>query len=126
MSKHFHIMTSTGPMMLDSVIRLQACNTLGYMPRVRFSAHDFNEKHAHEGARVKHDAILIPLPGSSWCGYDSHIFNCVNAYKTELAVTGAILIILVVILMFVFIYRYFKSRNMLNRCRQSLGKCSAR
>lgn len=115
-SKHLYIMYSTGPKMIDSVIKTYT-NTLGLLPREKFSNFDNNQKHTNK--YYNENAILLPLSGSSWCSFDSYIFNFINQYKSELAVLAVILIILIIVLAFIYLFKY---KNLLKSCEVKLKK----
>lgn len=115
LSRHFTIMCTTGPMMLDKVI-LKHYNTLGFLP-VGFRNYATNER--IDLANLKPNTITLPLVGSSWCGFDSFCFMFFNKYKSELAVLGIIAFILLIIIGLYLIYNY---RGMYKTCEMKLSK----
>jgi mannosyltransferase OCH1-like enzyme len=120
-SRHMFIMYSTGPKMIDGIIK-NYTNTLGLLPKVKFSNFDNDEKHSN--AFFDENAVLLPLAGSSWCGFDSHVFNFINQYKSELAVLAIVLIILIIVFALIYVIRY---RKLFKTCEVKLAtKCPLR
>jgi len=111
-SKHFEIMMSTGPMMLDSVINDYLCATVGLLPK-GFRIYEVDE--CVDFNCLKPGTVLLPLEGKSWCGADSYVLNFINQNKTELAVLCVVLIIIIIVLLGVFMFKYFEIKNRIKK-----------
>jgi len=74
--KHFHIMTSTGPMFLTNIVQNYNQNIV-FLPCYSFMAYNSNE----DFTIIKPHAKLLPLEGKSWNSIDSHLLNMLNKYK---------------------------------------------
>jgi mannosyltransferase OCH1-like enzyme len=74
--KHFTVICSTGPLMLTSVLA-KYTDVIGFLPKKKFMAYSTNDNFL----KVKKDAIILPLKGCSWNGFDSIIINKLNQYK---------------------------------------------
>ncbi len=118
-SKHFKIMLTTGPMMLNEVVGDHLCTTVGLLPK---GFRNYAVDECVNFACLKPGTVLLPLEGKSWCGFDSYVLNFVNQYKTQLAVIAIILIIVIIILLIVFIVRYSKVNKLFNKCKNRLCK----
>jgi mannosyltransferase OCH1-like enzyme len=100
--KHFHIMSSTGPMFLTSIVKKYNHN-IALLPGSNFMAYNSNE----DFNIVKPHAKLLPLEGKSWNSIDSHILNKLNKYKEP--------VIYIIILIYIFLIVYFLKNVIKNR-----------
>lgn len=117
-SKHFTIMLSTGPMMVNNVI-LSICNTkvTGVLPK-GFMNYIIGEN-VNENC-LKKNTVLLPLKGSSWCSFDSHVLIFFNKNKSKLALLGIVSILIIIILLFVVLYKYINFKRLYKKCSKQI------
>lgn len=109
LTKHFTVMLSTGPMLLDSVIRGYN-GTTGRLPP-GFMNHELNCDVLENGR-----PILVALEGMSWCGPDTYLFNFFFNNAKALSFIGIFLIIFIIVLVVVFMSRSIKFKKLLDIC----------
>lgn len=80
-TKHFEVMMSTGPMMINWAV-LQTKQNVTLLPRCLFAA---------DSSEVE-NALIKPLEGMSWHSWDSKLLHAGNVYFTEIIVTSVVLI----------------------------------
>jgi mannosyltransferase OCH1-like enzyme len=96
--KHLTVMMSTGPMMVDRVIK--NCNyVIGLLPKNRFMSYKVGDDYNH----VKEDVLLMPLEGQSWNEWDSYILNLLNQNKIFFISLGLLFIVIILGLLFYYI-----------------------
>lgn len=94
LGRHFTVMMTTGPMMLNDAINKHDM-LIGLLPKKKFMAYSTND----EINLIKKSAILLPLKGCSWNGIDSYILNKINKYKINILVS--------IILTYIYLLFYF-------------------
>lgn len=77
--KHLTVMYSTGPLMLTSVF-MKNKKLFKLLPVKKFMAYSSND----DMNIIKENAVLIPLKGQSWNGWDSKLYNFANKHKNSL------------------------------------------
>ena len=105
--KHFEVELTTGPMMIDRVIKKHLHDSIGLLPK-GFRAYSIDE--CVDESNIKEGTYLVPLQGKSWCGWDSHLLNFINKYKEQLSVLGIVFLIFIIVLLVYFFYKYVKYR----------------
>ena len=103
--KHWKVMTSTGPMMLNRVVkrRNSVYATLPTRTIMPCSVCD--------DVCMQPDAYVRPLPGQSWCAFDSLLYNFVLCNWKFLLV----IIILLILLLIVYLIYARRRRSRHNR-----------
>lgn len=107
-TKHFNVLMSTGPMLVNKTIMEYGEATIGRLP-AGFMNHEKKKW-------IDETPILVALPGMSWCSYDSRIFNFIMENLKLLAFLGVVFVILIIILIIYLIYRYVEFKKLLKRC----------
>lgn len=115
LTKHFAIMTSTGPMMLDRVFRRQASGNVAILPPALFS----NRANQDAG-----QAAIRTIEGSSWCSFDSEVFIFINNNRALIITLGVVAIISIIVVAIALHSAWSASRNSLYACEASLAECS--
>jgi len=101
LSKHLTVMTTTGPLFLDNIVKKYECDTLGYLPR-QFSV--------HETDKYKPCTTLIEcLPGTSWCSIDTRILTWIN-HNREVSIVILTLIVVLILGVLIYVIIYFKNK----------------
>ncbi len=100
--KHLHVMTSTGPMMLDSVLR-NSNQSYGVLPRLKFNACAENEI-----GDPKPGAVLHSLVGNSWHAFDSTLYNLINGNKVLFIILAVLIFILIIVFLIYFGIIYYR------------------
>jgi len=77
--KHFSIMYTTGPIMLTNVFWNHK-KLFKLLPINKFNAYSTKDN----SKVIKKNAVLLPLKGQSWNGWDSKMFNFLNHHKETL------------------------------------------
>ena len=106
--KHFIVLCSTGPLMLDKVVREKADKTVGVLPRKLFTPTPY------EQTISENEIVLKSLEGKSWNSFDSHILNMIDDNKLFFIGMGLLFIVFII---FGLIYYFVKFR----RCSKSKG-----
>lgn len=114
LTKHFAIMTSTGPMMLDRVFRRYAQGNIGILPPAHFS------NRANQIAGI---AAIKTIRGSSWCSFDSEVFIFVNNNRGLVTTIAVLLIVIVVLCAVIFAVKWSHSNEALKACESAWGQC---
>lgn len=114
LTKHFAIMMSTGPMMLDRVFRRSAQGNIGILPPALFS------NRANQAAGV---AAIKTIRGSSWCSFDSEVFIFINNNRTLVTVIAVAIIAVFVVCAIVFGVKWGNSQKSLTACELARFEC---
>ena len=96
LTKHFHVMMSTGPMMLDRVVKR------GHYSYMMLPSKLMMPCSVCDDICIVPDAYVRPLMGRSWCSLDSKIFNF---FLCEWRHILSVILILVIIVILFFIWR---------------------
>ena len=105
-TKHFKILKSTGPMMLNSVL-----NHTNYDFTVLPSS-KFNPYTSYDELSLKKDNIvLMQLEGKSWNSFDSTICNFINKYSTFFILFGIFSLLMIIIGLIYYSIKYKKCRE---------------
>lgn len=95
--KHWKIMKSTGPMMLNRVVKKSKYPAITLPTKIFMPCNACNLN-----CFIEDDVYLKPLEGSSWHGFDSKVYNyCMCNWDILLIVL--IILIILIILYFMFI-----------------------
>lgn len=105
-SKHFTVMSTTGPIFLNNVISKYDNGIIGRLPKKFFS----HELYCGE------TSVLSSLEGMSWCGWDSYIFNFL--YK-NLVFNIFLLVLSVILIIFILGFFVIEFRQKYNICKNS-------
>lgn len=90
MTKHFEVMYSTGPLMLNAVAN-EYRGPICLLPRPVFMAYSI----ADDRDSIKKGALLRPLKGGSWNSWDSHVLNFMYQHYIKIIAFIILLIIYV-------------------------------
>lgn len=113
-TKHLAVMMTTGPLMLNRSVNKHAKVTHGFLPRPLFTGHNTTDVKS-KIINIDLDTVLVPLEGSSWCGFDSKIINLLNENKVLVIVSLIILFVTLIVLAVLFRYK-------LSDCRKNCNK----
>jgi mannosyltransferase OCH1-like enzyme len=116
-TRHFRVMTTTGPMMLDRVVRRDATATVSIFPPTLF---------ATARPRVSENAVLQHLKGQSWCGADTYVFAFIWAHVGLFAGAGAVAAAAVVVALLVVLVRSAMMKSALRACQKASSSCFLR
>lgn len=138
-TKHMHIMETTGPMVLDYAIRnanTPDIGTLGMLPQGRMPVNADDDSDEEGGPTVvsrKRACMETPtdggggalivgnLHGGSWCSFDSHVLSWIFRHQLGLSVFGCVVGVLLFIALIIFVIRSLGLKRRLtecvNRCR---------
>lgn len=117
--KHLTIMNTTGPTMLDDVIKNDIDTPYIILPKRLFNPYSIVEdKLIIEEKDVKNIYINTVDNSSSWNSYDSMLFNFVLKYKGVFISLGILFIILVIVGLIYYLCKYRK-------CKESKDKCES-
>lgn len=117
LTKHFAIMMSTGPMMLDRVFRRHAEGNIGILPPALFS----NRAKQESGL-----GAIRTITGSSWCSLDSEVFIFINNHRSWVALATIMALVVIVCCTVTFLMKWLKSDKSLKECELSLGNCASK
>lgn len=124
--KHLTVMMTTGPCMLDSVLRNTA-EQYAVLPRRRFNAYAEHEIQAAQAAPAatvhkKPGAIIVSLLGKTWNGFDSALLNFAARNKGALAATVLALVICLAAAATIFAVRWRRLRG--TPCASVVAHCA--
>jgi len=119
--KHLTVMMTTGPCMLDSVLRNTA-EQYAVLPRRRFNAYAEHEIQAAQAVRgdqaapaamahKKPGAIIVSLLGKTWNGFDSALLNFAARNNGALAATVLALVVCLAAAATIFAVRWRRLRR---------------
>lgn len=104
LSKHFTVMLTTGPMLLDRVVRDYESGVIGRLPK-GFINHELIESE---------NPVLVSLEGMSWCGWDTYILNSLNRNKYTWITIIIMSIIIIIGILWYFMWNF---RGKYHTCR---------
>lgn len=104
--KHLQVYNTTGPNFLNRNI-LEYPDTIGILPINKFHAYSIHEQD-RDGSFInfKKDAILHPLPGRSWCSWDSNIYNFFYDHAYFFFTMGLLFCVLLISLVIILSINY--------------------
>jgi mannosyltransferase OCH1-like enzyme len=104
--KHLKVMTSTGPLMVDKVLK-NTKYSYQVLPKSRFNPYGANDDINEE----KEGIVLRALEGKSWNSYDSIFYNFVSKYSTFFICFGILSILCIIIGLIYYMIKYKKCRE---------------
>ena len=110
-TKHFEVMTTTGPLALDRVARNYK-GVVGHLPKVLF-----NPTGLKDDLCLQTDSVIKVLPGSSWHSWDSTVIVFIFKHSTLLICLVVLIAILIIVLLVYYCYKYNRVSNTLKRIR---------
>jgi mannosyltransferase OCH1-like enzyme len=114
LTKHFEVMTTTGPMMLDRVVSELSDKTIGLMPTSLFSD---NSETIDRRRRKKR--VMVHLRGNSWCSADSFVLGALYRHLTAVIVVVSAL---TAIFVYFFGYKLWNTQRLLSKCTRQRVK----
>jgi mannosyltransferase OCH1-like enzyme len=110
LSKHLHIMCTTGPIRIDMVTRESTKTAVTYFPPYYFSWEA--AINSPQEAAVKH------VQGRSWCSWDSMMMNLVTDNLLLFSIIGVLSIISIILLLVIFTFLYLRCKR-----KRASGEC---
>lgn len=113
--KHLHVMLSTGPLMLDWVLR-NSNESYSVLPRLKFNPYAETEI-----GTDKPGTVIKSLMGKSWHSFDSTVYDVINGNKVFFITLGIAIIFLVIGLAIYLTITYYRLRHM--KCDKVIDYC---
>ncbi len=111
LSKHMYIMETTGPMMVDHVVRTHSeMETIGMLPQSRLSM--------VTPPKVKSTTAIVTTRGSSWCSWDTYVLSFIFRIQIPLALFGSVAAVILVVALIVVVVQLAMR---LKKCRLGGG-----
>lgn len=106
--KHLKVYNTTGPNFLNGHI-LKNENTIGMLPINKFHAYSIHEQDSNGGVtQIKETAVIHPLPGRSWCGWDTRVYNFFYENSYFFFSMGILACFIAIVLVAILITKYFR------------------
>lgn len=99
--KHLTVEKSTGPYMINQVVN-EHKKVVGLLPYTRFMAYSLDDDYSI----VKEGAVLMPLEGQSWNGWDSYFYNFVGKHRVKICGGFVLLFLLCVVALVYVLWKY--------------------
>jgi len=104
--KHLKVMNSTGPLMLDKVLK-ETKYSYSVLPKSRFNPYSVTE----DFSVYKKDSVIRTLEGNSWHSFDSTLYNFILKYSTFFILFGIFSLLMIIIGLIYYSIKYKKCRE---------------
>ena len=109
--KHFTVMYSTGPMMLNRVVKKTRCN-ITTIPTFLFNAGDISDT---KKGIIKEGAVLKYVQGGSWNSFDSKLLNFFYVWRNYFIGLLTVIVVSIFLFLTVCTILYFKNKSQIAR-----------
>jgi len=104
--KHLKVMLSTGPLMLDRVLK-KTKHSYTVLPKTKFNPYSVTE----DFNVYKEGIVIGTLEGSSWHSFDSMLYNFVLKYSSFFICLGILSLLLIIFGLVYYFIKYKKCRE---------------